>query len=207
MDPAFAPSAVVGDLIRWTEDRLERERELLERLRAIDASAPAGWQNVLRLVELMQGGRGSPGHRTRETTSAARARHRRRSPRRRTDIADGHLAGGRVEAAFALASRALEAGLQYRSGRVVERARGVRRSLTTQGGAGLRRTPARRLPVRKDHYGMRVGITGHRGLSTLVEEQVRALLADQVSQYDPAQLVGVSCIADGPDSWFAETVL
>jgi hypothetical protein len=47
------------------------------------------------------------------------------------DIAAGHLAGGRVEAAFALASPALEAGLQYRSGRIVERARAVRRSLTT----------------------------------------------------------------------------
>ncbi|MFG3016153.1 helix-turn-helix domain-containing protein [Streptomyces cinerochromogenes] len=47
------------------------------------------------------------------------------------DIAAGHLAGGRVEAAFSLASRALEAGLRYRSGRIVERARGLRRSLTT----------------------------------------------------------------------------
>lgn len=47
------------------------------------------------------------------------------------DIAAGHLAGGRVEAAFALASRALDAGLQYRSGRIVERARAVRRTLTT----------------------------------------------------------------------------
>jgi transcriptional regulator with XRE-family HTH domain len=47
------------------------------------------------------------------------------------DIAAGHLAGGRVEAAFALASRALDAGLQYRSGRIVERARALRRSLTT----------------------------------------------------------------------------
>ncbi|OAA27746.1 putative transcriptional regulator [Frankia sp. EI5c] len=54
-DPSFTPSALVGDLIRWTEDRLERERELLERLRAIDASAPSGWQGVLRIVELMQG--------------------------------------------------------------------------------------------------------------------------------------------------------
>ncbi|MFF4717373.1 hypothetical protein ACFY2V_39160 [Streptomyces eurythermus] len=36
-----------------------------------------------------------------------------------------------MEAAFPLASRALEAGLRYRSGRIVERARGVRRSLTT----------------------------------------------------------------------------
>ncbi|CCH33068.1 MerR family transcriptional regulator [Actinosynnema sp. NPDC047251] len=54
-DPTFTPSALVGDLIRVTEERLERERELLERLRAVDASAPAGWQGVLRIVELMQG--------------------------------------------------------------------------------------------------------------------------------------------------------
>ncbi|AXE89201.1 MerR family transcriptional regulator [Streptomyces sp. Go-475] len=54
-DPAFTPSALVSDLIRWTEERLERERELLERLRAVDASAPTGWQDVLRIVELMQG--------------------------------------------------------------------------------------------------------------------------------------------------------
>lgn len=54
-DPACTPSALVGDLIRWTEERLERERELLERLRAIDASAPTGWQGVLRIVELLQG--------------------------------------------------------------------------------------------------------------------------------------------------------
>lgn len=54
-DPAFTPSALVSDLIQWTEDRLAREAELLERLRAIDASAPTGWQDVLRIVELMQG--------------------------------------------------------------------------------------------------------------------------------------------------------
>ncbi|MER6569879.1 helix-turn-helix domain-containing protein [Streptomyces sp. NPDC001093] len=47
------------------------------------------------------------------------------------DIAAGHLAAGRAEAAFALASRALDIGLHYRSGRIVERARAVRRSLTT----------------------------------------------------------------------------
>ncbi|WP_030338464.1 hypothetical protein [Streptomyces sp. NRRL S-1022] len=54
---------------------------------------------------------------------------------------------------------------------------------------------------------MRVGITGHRGLSTQVAKQVRALLADQVGTYEAAGLVGVSCLADGPDSWFADTVL
>lgn len=54
-DPAFTPSALVGDLIRRTQERLEREQEMLKRLRAIDASAPTGWQGVLRIVELMQG--------------------------------------------------------------------------------------------------------------------------------------------------------
>jgi len=54
---------------------------------------------------------------------------------------------------------------------------------------------------------MRVGITGHRGLSEEVEERVRALLSETVKEYDPSELVGVSCIADGPDSWFAEAVL
>ncbi|GGV69916.1 hypothetical protein GCM10010277_80430 [Streptomyces longisporoflavus] len=54
---------------------------------------------------------------------------------------------------------------------------------------------------------MRVAITGHRGLSRDVEEQVRTLLACEVSRYDAAQLVALSCIADGPDAWFAEAVL
>ncbi|MEI5098414.1 hypothetical protein RB200_06745 [Streptomyces sp. PmtG] len=54
---------------------------------------------------------------------------------------------------------------------------------------------------------MRVGITGHRGLSPDVEQNVRAMLNEVLSAYDPADLVGVSCIADGPDSWFAESVL
>ncbi|MGA5799169.1 helix-turn-helix domain-containing protein [Streptomyces cellulosae] len=45
------------------------------------------------------------------------------------DIAAGHLAAGRVEGAFAVATRALETGLRYRSGRIVERARALRRSL------------------------------------------------------------------------------
>ncbi len=54
---------------------------------------------------------------------------------------------------------------------------------------------------------MRVGITGHRGLSEDVERLVRAMLDEAVKGYDPAELVGVSCIADGPDSWFAQSVL
>jgi DNA-binding transcriptional MerR regulator len=54
-DPAFAPSALLGDLIRRTEDRLQRDQELLERLRTIDASAPFDWYGVLRVVELLHG--------------------------------------------------------------------------------------------------------------------------------------------------------
>lgn len=71
-DPALAPSTLVGDLIRRTEDRLERERELLERLRAIDASAPDGWPDVLRVVELLHG-LGSPhaAHRQRAALAPA----------------------------------------------------------------------------------------------------------------------------------------
>ncbi|MEU6863695.1 hypothetical protein ABZ924_10530 [Streptomyces sp. NPDC046876] len=54
---------------------------------------------------------------------------------------------------------------------------------------------------------MRVGITGHRGLSDEVERKVRELLEAAVSPHDGADLVGVSCIADGPDAWFAQYVL
>ncbi|MFD9124155.1 DNA-binding protein [Kitasatospora sp. NPDC059571] len=47
------------------------------------------------------------------------------------DIAAAHLADGRVDTAFALAGRAVDTGLEYRSGRIVERARSLRRSLTS----------------------------------------------------------------------------
>ncbi|MEU2829279.1 hypothetical protein ABZ667_11520 [Streptomyces lavendulae] len=54
---------------------------------------------------------------------------------------------------------------------------------------------------------MRVGITGHRGLSADIERQVRDLLDSAVRSGGGADLVGVSCIADGPDAWFAESAL
>ncbi|MEU3639912.1 hypothetical protein AB0H23_27310 [Streptomyces albogriseolus] len=54
---------------------------------------------------------------------------------------------------------------------------------------------------------MRVGITGHRGLDGQVEERVRALLAEAAERYGPGELVAVSCLADGPDAWWAEAVL
>ncbi|MGI5244884.1 HEAT repeat domain-containing protein [Dactylosporangium sp. CA-139066] len=54
-DPGFAPSTLVGDLIRRSEERLHREQELLERLRTVGAAEPAGWPDVARIVELLHG--------------------------------------------------------------------------------------------------------------------------------------------------------
>ncbi|RRR96834.1 HEAT repeat domain-containing protein [Glycomyces terrestris] len=54
-DPEFAPAALIGDLIAAAERRLDRERELLKRLKAVDATDPTGWEDVLRIVELLHG--------------------------------------------------------------------------------------------------------------------------------------------------------
>ncbi|WP_237694905.1 DNA-binding protein [Streptantibioticus cattleyicolor] len=47
------------------------------------------------------------------------------------DVATGHFVAGHVEAAYTLATQAVETGLRYRSGRVVERARGFRRAYSS----------------------------------------------------------------------------
>ncbi|CAM5441737.1 MULTISPECIES: hypothetical protein [Streptomyces] len=55
---------------------------------------------------------------------------------------------------------------------------------------------------------MRVGITGHRGLSPELSHKVRTLLAVELTSYGPADLLtAVSCLADGPDTWWAHLVL
>jgi hypothetical protein len=54
---------------------------------------------------------------------------------------------------------------------------------------------------------MRLGITGHRGLPPESERLVRQALEKTLQQEKCGSLTGVSCIADGPDSWFAESVL
>ncbi|MFE6777616.1 MerR family transcriptional regulator [Streptomyces sp. NPDC057702] len=53
-DPEFRPSELVADLIHQTRERLARETDLLTRLRRIDAAEPAGWQDVLQAVALLQ---------------------------------------------------------------------------------------------------------------------------------------------------------
>ncbi|EFL24518.1 putative transcriptional regulator [Streptomyces himastatinicus ATCC 53653] len=53
-DPGFTPSALVGDLIQQTHERIAAETELLTRLRRIDAADPTGWEDVLQVVALLQ---------------------------------------------------------------------------------------------------------------------------------------------------------
>ncbi|MFC5826264.1 HEAT repeat domain-containing protein [Nonomuraea insulae] len=70
-DPGFAPSELVDDLIRQTRERIAAETELLTRLRRIDAVEPAGWEDVLQIVALLQAlGSKSAGRRQRAALSS-----------------------------------------------------------------------------------------------------------------------------------------
>ncbi|MFH8755920.1 HEAT repeat domain-containing protein [Streptomyces atroolivaceus] len=53
-EPGFTPSELVGDLIRQTRERIAGETELLTRLRRIGSAEPAGWEDVLQTVALLQ---------------------------------------------------------------------------------------------------------------------------------------------------------
>ncbi|MFG1771707.1 MerR family transcriptional regulator [Nocardia salmonicida] len=53
-DQSFTPQTLVSDLIRRTEERLVRERELLERLHAVENAEPGDWRDVLRIVQLVR---------------------------------------------------------------------------------------------------------------------------------------------------------
>ncbi|MFH8701461.1 MerR family transcriptional regulator [Streptomyces chartreusis] len=70
-DPGFTPSALVDDLIRQTRERIAAETDLLTRLRRIDAAEPAGWEDVLQVVAVLQAlGSKSPAARQRAALSA-----------------------------------------------------------------------------------------------------------------------------------------
>ncbi|GAA4201517.1 HEAT repeat domain-containing protein [Microbispora amethystogenes] len=71
-DPGFAPSELVDDLIRQSRERIAAETELLTRLRRIGAAGPADWEDVLRIVALLQAlGSDSAGKRQRAALSSA----------------------------------------------------------------------------------------------------------------------------------------
>jgi DNA-binding transcriptional MerR regulator len=70
-DPGFTPSALVDDLISRTRERIASETELLTRLRRIGAAEPAGWEDVLQIVALLQSlGSESAGKRQRAALSS-----------------------------------------------------------------------------------------------------------------------------------------
>ncbi|MFH9006691.1 HEAT repeat domain-containing protein [Streptomyces afghaniensis] len=70
-DPGFTPSELVDDLVRQTRERIAAETELLTRLQRIGAAEPAGWEDVLRVVALLQGlGSKSAGARQRAALSS-----------------------------------------------------------------------------------------------------------------------------------------
>lgn len=71
-DPGFTPSELVDDLIRQARERIASETELLTRLRRIGAAGPAGWEDVLQIVALLQAlGSKSAGKRQRAALSSA----------------------------------------------------------------------------------------------------------------------------------------
>ncbi|SEF69457.1 DNA-binding transcriptional regulator, MerR family [Thermomonospora echinospora] len=71
-NPGFTPSELVDDLIRQTRERIASETELLTRLRRIDAAEPAGWEDVLQIVALLQAlGSESAGKRQHAALSSA----------------------------------------------------------------------------------------------------------------------------------------
>ena len=53
-DPGFDPAGLIDDLIGRTRERIRREKELLARLRLIDAAEPADWEEALGIVALLQ---------------------------------------------------------------------------------------------------------------------------------------------------------
>lgn len=70
-DPDFTPAELVDDLIRQTRERIAAETELLTRLRRIGAAEPAGWEDVLQIVALLQAlGSKSAGKRQRAALSS-----------------------------------------------------------------------------------------------------------------------------------------
>jgi hypothetical protein len=54
---------------------------------------------------------------------------------------------------------------------------------------------------------MRVAISGHRGLPDDTERLIQPKLHREAQKRAADDLTCVSCIADGPDSWFARAVL
>lgn len=53
----------------------------------------------------------------------------------------------------------------------------------------------------------RIAVTGHMNLTDGTVQLIESGIKDALTQYPPQEIVGLSCIARGADSVFAETVL
>jgi DNA-binding transcriptional MerR regulator len=71
-DPGFRPSQLIAELIRQTRERIAAETMLLDQLRRVGAAEPAGWEDVLQVVALLQAlGSDNAGRRQRAALSSA----------------------------------------------------------------------------------------------------------------------------------------
>ncbi|MER7468331.1 MerR family transcriptional regulator [Streptomyces sp. NPDC097981] len=71
-EPGFTPSGLIETLVRQTRERIAAETELLTRLKRIGAAEPPGWEDVLRIVALLNAlASESAGKRQRAALSAA----------------------------------------------------------------------------------------------------------------------------------------
>jgi hypothetical protein len=54
---------------------------------------------------------------------------------------------------------------------------------------------------------VRLAVTGHRGLCSRTAHLIDAALRTEIARYTDRALVGISCLADGADTLFAQAVL
>jgi DNA-binding transcriptional MerR regulator len=105
-DPGFDAAEVIAGLRRDTEDRIARDRALLERLQGIEAATPESWEGVLDVVGLLSALRsGTPRDR-----QAAALRSGTDAPRIVAQLVDAYLAEAEPNAAGALRWAIVRAG-------------------------------------------------------------------------------------------------
>lgn len=97
-DPGFDAAEVIAGLRREAEDRIARERALLERLHEIESAEPESWERVLDVVGLLAALRSSAPR----DRQAAALRSGLEAPRMVSQLVDAYLAEDEPNAAGAL---------------------------------------------------------------------------------------------------------
>ncbi|SOD62796.1 transcriptional regulator [Streptomyces zhaozhouensis] len=201
-DPDFAPGRLVDDLIDRTRERLARETELLTRLRRIGAAGPAGWDDVLRTVALLQALRSpSAGRRQRAALSSVETVPAEALVEAVLRERDPHVAGA---LRWALARSggaglaALGEALRSPAAEVRERAVRALAEVAGEGSAGeeadalLRRALADDAPVVRRHAALALGARG----AGEVIPALLDLLVEETREVEAADALGA--LADHP---------